>query len=309
MHASSSNQSRPHAEDDDRARRPSLPVRTPSSDVETTWQNGADGGEFASSVKLPAHRRTKHPSSQTHSTEDTTPRRKDRKSNAKLDIEADKRKGTHIGKQKREKKTLKVVASDYSRGTSTDTASNTNTNGATKPPTVNDTGKDTKERVSHVSSENMQMSGQKHSGAVAAGLSTLKVVEILDPMLESITLTTMNQSRVRDIDMDTHQQGDTYVASFFVCPWGNVRSIAAYLDRCLSHVPPNPDGAPPMTPLVISKVESKGYSDDNLEGIMETSDGIMVMRSFPGKGSRSQACSPTKRSASMFSQVGQPNGT
>ena len=72
--------------------------------------------------------------------------------------------------------------------------------------------------------------------------------------------------------------GADYLAASFIRSGPNVRSIKAYLDRCIAELPPPEDGAPPrLRPLVISKIESK-EGVDNFDDILLESDGIMVAR-------------------------------
>jgi pyruvate kinase len=73
------------------------------------------------------------------------------------------------------------------------------------------------------------------------------------------------------------QVGADFVAASFIRTAANVRSVVAYLDRCIAEVPPRPDGTPPLRPLVISKIESK-EGVDNYSEILAESDGIMVAR-------------------------------
>lgn len=70
--------------------------------------------------------------------------------------------------------------------------------------------------------------------------------------------------------------GADYVAASFIRTPENVRSVIAFLDRCISKLP-DVDGRRPLRPLVISKIESK-EGVDNFDGILKESDGIMVAR-------------------------------
>jgi len=71
--------------------------------------------------------------------------------------------------------------------------------------------------------------------------------------------------------------GADYVAASFIRTAANVRSVVAYLDRCISELPRTVEGKAPIRPLVISKIESK-EGVDNFDGILAESDGIMVAR-------------------------------
>ncbi|GKY92233.1 hypothetical protein MPSEU_000194500 [Mayamaea pseudoterrestris] len=71
--------------------------------------------------------------------------------------------------------------------------------------------------------------------------------------------------------------GADFVAASFIRTPANVRSVIAYLDRCIIDLPPLADGKQPLRPLVISKIENK-EGVDNFDEILEESDGIMVAR-------------------------------
>jgi pyruvate kinase len=73
--------------------------------------------------------------------------------------------------------------------------------------------------------------------------------------------------------------GADYVAASFIRTASNVRSVVAYLDRCISALPDSYsyNGVKPLRPLVISKIESK-EGLDNFDAILKESDGIMVAR-------------------------------
>ena len=72
--------------------------------------------------------------------------------------------------------------------------------------------------------------------------------------------------------------GADFVAASFIRTAGNVRSVKAFLDRCIAELPQPTDGSPaPLRPLVISKIESK-EGVDNFDEVLRESDGIMVAR-------------------------------
>ena len=72
--------------------------------------------------------------------------------------------------------------------------------------------------------------------------------------------------------------GADYVAASFIRTAGNVRSVKAFLDRCIADMPPPEAGSPaPLRPLVISKIESK-EGVDHFDEVLAESDGIMVAR-------------------------------
>jgi len=68
------------------------------------------------------------------------------------------------------------------------------------------------------------------------------------------------------------EAGADYVAASFIRSAKNVRSVKAYLDRCVNELP---EGT--LRPLVISKIESK-EGVDHFDAILDESDGIMVAR-------------------------------
>ena len=96
------------------------------------------------------------------------------------------------------------------------------------------------------------------------------------------------------------------MAASFIRTASNVRSVVAYLDRCVSQLPLNADGKTPLRPLVISKIESK-EGVDNFEDILEESDGIMVARGDLGvEIPYSKVFAQQKRMVSACNEVGKP---
>lgn len=71
--------------------------------------------------------------------------------------------------------------------------------------------------------------------------------------------------------------GADFVAASFIRTAANVRSVVAFLDRCIAEVPVKEGEKRPLRPLVISKIESK-EGVDNFSEILHESDGIMVAR-------------------------------
>ena len=71
--------------------------------------------------------------------------------------------------------------------------------------------------------------------------------------------------------------GADFIAASFIRTAGNVRSVIAYLDRCIAQLPANTSSHAALRPLVISKIESK-EGVDNFYEILKESDGIMVAR-------------------------------
>ena len=72
------------------------------------------------------------------------------------------------------------------------------------------------------------------------------------------------------------EMGADYIAASFIRTGSNVRSVIAYLNRCIAELP-DVDGFARMRPLVISKIENK-EGVDNFDEILKESDGIMVAR-------------------------------
>jgi len=130
------------------------------------------------------------------------------------------------------------------------------------------------------------------------GLLALEVLEI-DPSGESVTCVALNGGPIKknkgvnlpDTKLDLPALTDKdkqdlkwacdneadYIAASFIRTPGNVRSVIAYLERCLANTPKNKQGKIPLRPLVISKIESK-EGVDNFRDILRESDGIMVAR-------------------------------
>lgn len=79
------------------------------------------------------------------------------------------------------------------------------------------------------------------------------------------------------------QVGADYIAASFIRTGANVRSVIAFLERCIAQLP-ELDGKPRIRPLVISKIENK-EGVDNFDEILKESDGIMVARGDVSTGS------------------------
>ncbi|KAL7514894.1 hypothetical protein ACHAXN_012168 [Cyclotella atomus] len=71
--------------------------------------------------------------------------------------------------------------------------------------------------------------------------------------------------------------GADFVAASFIRTAANVRSVKAFLDRCVAEIPQEEGSTPRLRPLVISKIESK-EGVDHFDEILKESDGIMVAR-------------------------------
>lgn len=130
------------------------------------------------------------------------------------------------------------------------------------------------------------------------GLIALEVTEV-DPNLQYITCVALNSGPLKknkgvnlpgvELDLPALTDKDKadlkwacdvgadFVAASFIRTAANVRSVIAFLDRCISQMKPNADGKLPLRPLVISKIESK-EGVDNFFDILTESDGIMVAR-------------------------------
>ena len=88
---------------------------------------------------------------------------------------------------------------------------------------------------------------------------------------QELDLPALTEKDQRDLDWAC-QVGADFVAASFIRTAANVRSVIAYLDRCVAQLPNRP-----LRPLVVSKIESK-EGVDNFEEILRESDGIMVAR-------------------------------
>ena len=130
------------------------------------------------------------------------------------------------------------------------------------------------------------------------GLIELEVVTI-DPNMESVTCVALNGGPVKKnkgvnlpgVELDlpaltdkdkrdlkwSCEVGADYVAASFIRTAANVRSVIAFLERCIAELPEVENGPPRLRPLVISKIESK-EGVDNFDAILKESDGIMVAR-------------------------------
>jgi pyruvate kinase len=62
--------------------------------------------------------------------------------------------------------------------------------------------------------------------------------------------------------------GADFVAASFIRTGANVRSVIAYLNRCIASLPDTPEGTKPLRPLVISKIENK-EGMDHFDEILE----------------------------------------
>lgn len=129
------------------------------------------------------------------------------------------------------------------------------------------------------------------------GLIALEVVDI-DPNQEFVVCTALNAGPIKknkgvnlpDLELDLPaltekdrrdlqwacEVGADYVAASFIRTGANVRSVIAFLERCVTELP-DVNGNPRLRPLVISKIENK-EGVDNFDEILVESDGIMVAR-------------------------------
>ena len=127
------------------------------------------------------------------------------------------------------------------------------------------------------------------------GLLALEVVEV-DPDHEFVICKALNEGPIKKnkgvnlpgVELDLPaltekdkrdlkwacETGADFVAASFIRTGANVRSVVAYLDRCIAEMDVSPK---PLRPLVISKIESK-EGVDNFSEILKESDGIMVAR-------------------------------
>lgn len=90
-----------------------------------------------------------------------------------------------------------------------------------------------------------------------------------------LDLPALTEKDMRDLKWSC-EIGADFIAASFIRTGANVRSVIAYLNRCIVELP-EVDGNPRIRPLVISKIENK-EGVDNFDEILEESDGIMVAR-------------------------------
>ena len=92
----------------------------------------------------------------------------------------------------------------------------------------------------------------------------------------AIDLPALTEKDKRDLKWSC-ENGADYVAASFIRTGANVRSVIAYLERCVQELQREHPEKEFMTPLVISKIENK-EGLDNFDEILHESDGIMVAR-------------------------------
>jgi pyruvate kinase len=92
----------------------------------------------------------------------------------------------------------------------------------------------------------------------------------------AIDLPALTEKDKRDLKWSC-ENGADYVAASFIRTGANVRSVVAYLERCVETLQDENPGQKFMRPLVISKIENK-EGLDNFDEILQESDGIMVAR-------------------------------
>lgn len=96
----------------------------------------------------------------------------------------------------------------------------------------------------------------------------------------NLDLPALTEKDKRDLEWAV-KVGADFVAASFIRTAENVRSVIAYLERCVAALPDEyaakNNGKKPLRPLVISKIESK-EGVDNFAAILRESDGIMVAR-------------------------------
>ena len=93
----------------------------------------------------------------------------------------------------------------------------------------------------------------------------------------AIDLPALTEKDKRDLKWSC-ENGADYVAASFIRTGANVRSVIAYLERCVQELQSEQQPEKEfMRPLVISKIENK-EGLDNFDEILHESDGIMVAR-------------------------------
>ena len=116
-----------------------------------------------------------------------------------------------------------------------------------------------------------------------------------------LDLPAITEKDKRDLSWACEIGADFIAASFIRTP-ENVRSVIAFLDRCISDVRVKhqqdgtadlPQYKPPLRPLVISKIESQ-EGVENFDAILEESDGIMVARGDVSNQNLALTCSEVR---------------
>jgi pyruvate kinase len=92
----------------------------------------------------------------------------------------------------------------------------------------------------------------------------------------AIDLPALTEKDKRDLKWSCENDAD-YVAASFIRTGANVRSVIAYLERCIQELQTAHPEKKFMRPLLISKIENK-EGLDNFDEILQESDGIMVAR-------------------------------
>ena len=159
------------------------------------------------------------------------------------------------------------------------------------------------------------------------GLIALEVIDI-DADLKSITCKALNAGPIKknkgvnlpgmELDLPALtdkdkadlkwacEVGADFIAASFIRTPANVRSVIAYLDRCIAQLPPSNSSHSALRPLVISKIESK-EGVDNFHEILKESDGIMVARGDLGvEIPYSKVFAAQKMMVSACNSVGKP---
>ncbi|KAL3906306.1 MAG: hypothetical protein SGILL_009321 [Bacillariaceae sp.] len=119
-----------------------------------------------------------------------------------------------------------------------------------------------------------------------------------------LDLPALTEKDMRDLKWSC-EIGADFIAASFIRTGANVRSVVAYLNRCIVDLP-DVDGNPRIRPLVISKIENK-EGVDNFDEILEESDGIMVARGDLGvEIPYSKVFAAQKMMVQKCNQVGKP---
>jgi len=118
--------------------------------------------------------------------------------------------------------------------------------------------------------------GNKSVMAVALNGGPIKKNKGVNLPNSSIDLPALTEKDKKDLFWACKNGGD-FVAASFIRSAANVRSVHAYLDRCIAELKSADPAGSYMRPLIISKIENK-EGVDHFDEILEESDGIMVAR-------------------------------
>lgn len=121
-----------------------------------------------------------------------------------------------------------------------------------------------------------EVKGKGHVMTVALNGGPIKKNKGVNLPNTSIDLPALTDKDKQDL-LWACKNGADFVAASFIRTAANVRSVHAYLDRCIADLKAKDPQGTYMRPLIISKIENK-EGVDNFHEILAESDGIMVAR-------------------------------